>query len=167
MISNQDATDSQIEANPKFEVWFFRAQTVLQWLIGAVILAGVLGAFGEGWLSTETRSFPDLPLTVTYQRFLRASKPTNFELKATAPLSRDTLDVGVGSELLKRAWVNITEPGSVGVRATTEGLTYTFRLGAHRDGVIILKVSAQRVGPVDAVLTAEGKQLTLPLFVYP
>lgn len=167
MVSDPEASDIEIEANQGFEVIWSRAQLVLQWLIGAVVLAGLLGAFGDGWLSTTTRAFPTMPLSVTYQRVLRANAPTDLTLAITGRLPGEALELGVGSELLDRGSIGSTQPGAANVSTTAQGVTYTFRLGPDHGGHVMLKLSVRRPGPVDMVLTANGERLVLPLFVFP
>lgn len=167
MVSDPEASDIEIEANPGFEVVWSRAQLVLQWVIGATVCAGLLGVFGDGWLSTATRAFPNVPLSVTYQHLLRANAPADLTLATTGHLPADTLELGVGSELLDRGSIGSTQPGAMGVSATAEGETYTFRLGPDHAGHIMLKLSVRKPGPVDMVLTANGEQLVLPLFAFP
>ena len=109
MISSQKATETEFEPNPKFEFAWSRAQTLLHALIGLVILAGLLGAFGNGWLSKSNRSFTAVPLSVTYQRFMRANAPNELILTATAPLPAETIEIGIGSELLDSASISVTQ----------------------------------------------------------
>ena len=71
MISDPEATDTQIEANQGFERVWSRAQIGLQGLIAIAVVAGLAGLFGDGWFSTTTRAFPSMPLSVTYERLLR------------------------------------------------------------------------------------------------
>ena len=167
MVSDPEASDIEIEANQGFEVVWNRVQLVLQWLIGAVVCAALLGAFGDGWLSTTTRAFPNAPLSVTYQRLLRANAPTDLTVAIAGRLSGDTLQLGVGAELLDRGSIGSTQPGAAEVSATAQGETYIFRLGPDHAGHIMLKLSVRKPGPVDLVLTANGERLVLPLFVFP
>lgn len=167
MVSDPEASDIEIEANQGFEVIWSRAQLVLQWLIGATVCAGLLGMFGDGWLSTTTRAFQSVPLSVTYQRLLRANAPADLTLATTGRLPEDTLELGVGSELLDRGSIGSTQPGAANVSATAKGETYTFRLGPDHAGHFMLKLSARKPGPIDMVLTANGERLVLPLFVFP
>jgi hypothetical protein len=167
MVSDPEASDIEIEANQGFEVIWSRAQFVLQWLIGATVCAGLLGMFGDGWLSTTTRAFPNVPLSVTYQRLLRANAPADLTLATTGRWPADALELGVGSEMLDRGSIGSTQPGAVNVSTSAKGETFTFRLGPDHAGHIMLKLSVRKPGPADMVLTANGERLVLPLFVFP
>lgn len=167
MISDPEATDTQIEANQGFERVWSRAQTGLQGLIAIAVVAGLAGLFGDGWFSTMTRAFPSVPLSVTYERLLRANAPADLSLAINGRLPGDTLELGVGSELLDRGSIGSTQPGAADVTTTAQGVTYTIRLGPDHSGHVMMKLSVRKPGAVDMVLTANGDRLVLPLFVYP
>jgi hypothetical protein len=167
MISSAEATETQIEANPGFESKWSHAQTVLQALIGLVVLVGLIGAFGQGWLSKVTQTFPTLPLSVTYERLLRANAPTEMKVAVTQPLPSETLRVDLGADLLDHASISSTQPRAESVDATPNGVTYTFRLGPERQGTVLFKLAPRRVGRVEAELSTQGEHLLLPLFIYP
>ncbi|GJE46700.1 hypothetical protein [Methylobacterium soli] len=167
MISSAQATETQIEANTGFETQWSRAETALQGLIGLIIAAGLLGAFGNGWLSASTKAFAHEPLSVTYQHLLRANAPTDLIVDVTRALHSEKLQIDVGSDLLDHASIGATQPSAVSVDATPRGVTYTFNLGLEKQGSITFKLSPRKVGPVAAKLTVRGDQIDLPLFVYP
>jgi hypothetical protein len=167
MISSAEATETQIEANPGFESIWSHAQTILQALIGLIVVAGLIGVFGQGWLSKVTRTFPTLPLSVTYERLLRANAPTEMKVAVTEPLPSETLRIDIGADLLDHASIGSTQPRAEAVDATPNGVTYTFRLGPERQGTVIFKLAPRRVGRVEAELSSRGEQLSLPLFIYP
>lgn len=167
MISDPEATDTQIEANQGFERVWSRAQTALQLLIALMIVAGLAGFFGDGWFSTTTRAFPSVPLSITYERLLRANAPTDLTLAINGRLPEDTLELGIGSELLGRGSISSTQPGATDISTTAQGVTYTLRLGPDHRGHIMMKLSVRKPGPVDMVVTVNGDRVVLPLFVYP
>ncbi|MEE7493154.1 hypothetical protein [Methylobacterium oryzae] len=167
MVSDPEGSDIEIEANQGFESVWSRAQFLLQVVIGAVVCAGLLGMFGNGWMSTSTRHFSGMPLAVTYQRLMRANAPADLIVAITGRLPGDVLELGVGSELLDRASIGSTRPGAAAISATAKGETFTFRLGPDHAGHITLKLSVRRPGPVGMTLLANGERLELPLFVYP
>ncbi|MBB2965205.1 hypothetical protein [Methylobacterium sp. R2-1] len=167
MFSDQKATATEIEPNRRFEAKWGRAQAVLQGIVGLIVLAGLLGIFGDGWLSTTSRSFTSVPLSVTYQRLLRANAPSEIIIRASAPLPAETLEIGVGSSLLDDASITTTEPGAKDVAATPEGITYRFVLGRERTGTIKLRLAPRLPGRTTAVLSVAGEDLSLPLFIYP
>ncbi|MDR7035987.1 hypothetical protein J2X36_000723 [Methylobacterium sp. BE186] len=167
MISSTEATQTQIEPNPGFERHWSRAQSVLQSLIALVVVAGLAGLFGQGWLSRMTRTFPTQPLTVTYERLLRANAPAEMKVSATQPLPGDMLRVEIGADLLDHVSINATQPRAASVDATPDGVTYTFRLGPERQGSVLFKLAPSRVGRVDGSISAQGERLSLPLFIYP
>lgn len=90
-------------------------------VIGAVVCAGLLGVFGNGWMSTSTRHFSGMPLAVTYQRLMRANAPADLTVAITGRLPGNVLELGVGSELLDRASIGSTQPGAAAISATTKG----------------------------------------------
>lgn len=167
MMTSTEATETEIEPNTGFEAWWSRAQTILQGLIALIVVAGLAGLFGQGWLSKVTQAFPSAPLEVTYERLLRANAPTEMTIAVTRPLAEETLRVELGSDLLDHASIGSTQPRAVSVDATPHGVTYTFRLGPERQGTILFKMAPRVVGPIQAKLSAQGADLTLPLFIYP
>ncbi|WP_264048272.1 hypothetical protein [Methylobacterium flocculans] len=167
MITSADATETEIEPNTGFEAWWSRAQTILQSLVALIVVAGLAGLFGQGWLSKATGTFPNTPLAVTYERLLRANAPTEMIVAVTRPLTEDILRVELGSDLLDHASIGSTQPRAVSVDATPHGVTYTFRLGPERQGKVMFKLAPRIVGSVQAKLSAHGEDLMLPLFIYP
>ena len=167
MISPLDAAETELEPNNGFEARWSRVQTILQGLIGLIVVAGLIGVFGQGWLSKAAQAFPAAPLNVTYERLLRANAPAEIIVAVTRPLASEMLQIEVGSDLLDHASINATQPRATSVDATPLGVTYSFRLGPERQGSITFKLAPRRVGRVEAELSSQGDRLRLPLFIYP
>ncbi|GEP07832.1 hypothetical protein [Methylobacterium oxalidis] len=167
MISSTDATEIQLEANPGFERRWNHVQTALQCLIALFVSAGLVGLFGQGWLARATKAFDRAPLQVHYERLLRANAPTEVRVTVASPLPSETLQIGVGSELLEHASINSTQPRAASIDATASGVTYSFRLGPDRQGAITFKLAPRRIGWIVAQLSSQGEQLDLPLLIYP
>ena len=104
---------------------------------------------------------------MSYERLLRANAPTEMKVEVTEPLPSETLRVDLGADLLNHASIGSTQPRAEAVDATPNGVTYTFRLGPGRQGTVIYKLAPRRVGRVEAALSSQGEQLSLPLFIYP
>ena len=142
-------------------------QIILQSLIGLIIVAGLAGLFGQGWISTVKQAFPSAPLTVDYERLLRANAPTEMTIIVSHPLASDMLQIGLGSALLDHVSVGSTQPRATSIDATPHGVNYTFQLGPERQGKVLFKLSPRIAGPLEAVLSTHGEHLKLPLFIYP
>ncbi len=167
MLSKTEATESDLEPNTAFEVGWYRFQVGLQILIGIIIIAGLAGAFGNGMLSRAASRFPGAPISLTYERFLRANAPADFVLKLEEPLPKECLEVAIGARLLDHVSIGSTQPRARSVDATPQGVTYTFDLTPERQGSITFRISPRKVGSLDADMTVAGARLTLPLLVYP
>lgn len=167
MFQSTKGLETEVEANTGFESQWNRVQTVLQALIGLVVAAGLAGLFGNGWLSSTTQAFAAQPLSVTYQRLLRANAPTDLVLTVERPLAGESLTVQVGAELLAHASIGSTEPRATAVQATPRGVRYRFDLGPDHQGSVTFRLAPRKVGPVEARLAVEGDALALTLFIYP
>jgi hypothetical protein len=86
--------DLQINEDVRFQTRDWIAQRIGWGLLAALLLAGLLGLFGDGPLSRTTRT-DGHGLTVEYERYVRHSSPTTITLSISAAASgrtRVTLD---------------------------------------------------------------------------
>ena len=122
---------------------------------------------GNGPLSPRVETFGSMPLQMTYQRVLRRTAPSQIEIRTTAPLPDDQLEVELPNALATDMDVVATSPRAAALRAERDGLVYTFALGASRQGTITFTVKPRSAGLVRSVVksgAAEGmlRQVVLP-----
>jgi hypothetical protein len=166
-MTGSDAGATELHTHHRFETHWNRVQIAVETLVGLVVLAGLLGLFGDGWLSRATRPLPGTPLVVHYDRFLRAGAPARLSVEIRDPVEQDTIEVGLGAALLERVSVDATQPRADEVDATPSGVTYRFHLGPEHKGSLLFTLSPREYGRVPATLTALGRTVDLSLLIYP
>jgi hypothetical protein len=162
--------DLQIEQDLRH----FRRMQVVQrvgWgVMGLIVLAAVLGAFGTGVFSQGAVGAAGDPLRVEYSRGMR--------YQAVQPL-RVRLGPGAGQGGKARVWlsddylagvqVERIDPQPEGVELGPDGQTFTFAVGRLTEpAVVIFYLVPEQVGPLSGRAgLAGGDVLGWSQFVYP
>jgi hypothetical protein len=151
--------DLQIDEDERFDRRSGRVQRVA-WVVFALVLAAaLLGAFGNGWLSTQRARSADGALEVEYERFVRFQSPTEIELRVAAAPD------GPVRLWIDRAWLERLQPDLVVPEPESrelgrDGLVMVFRpLRPGEPIVVTLRLQVERLGTAEASigLLAEGQ----------
>ncbi|MGY2050465.1 hypothetical protein [Methylobacterium sp. JK268] len=167
MMEGSNATATDLQTNRGFESAWNRVQIGVEALVGLVVVAGLLGLFGDGWLARAEQPLAGTPLVLRYDRFLRVGAPSRLVVDIWAPVRDDALAVTVGADLLRKISIDATQPRAEAVDATPSGVTYRFRLGPEHAGQILFTLSPRDPGPVAASVTALGRRADFFLLIYP
>jgi hypothetical protein len=167
VIDGNEGSTAQVSTHRTFESRWNLAQLGIQGLFALAILCGLLGVFGSGWLAEATTRAPDLPVTVSYDRFLRNTAPAQIQLAISAPLAQERVAVRLNRDYLDRVSVSQTQPRAISVEADGDGATYLFELGADKRGEITFSLKPQEFGILRAGWSVLGRSVSFTQLVYP
>lgn len=129
-------------------------------LFGAFLLAGALGAFGNGALSNKTLKGEGF--LIRYERFLRTDTPSKLEVNLSN--IDPPLTVSLGKEYLEKIEVERVVPQPESVEAKENGLVYSFKV--DKGGTITFYIKPQSAGPRELEIEVQGQKKSLDQFVY-
>jgi hypothetical protein len=167
VIDGNQGSTAQVTTHRAFESGWNLAQFGIQALFALAILCGLLGVFGSGWLAETTTRAADLPITVSYDRFLRNSAPAQIQLAISAPVPHERVAVRLNRDYLDRVSVSQTEPRAAAVQADADGATYLFDLGPDKRGEITFSLKPQDFGILHAGWSVLGRSVSFTQLVYP
>jgi hypothetical protein len=152
-----------VETSPSFDRCWYRTQTALQVLLGVLILAGLAGVFGGGWLSAFVVHVG--PFEVTYDRFARKSVPFRISIEGK-PVVRP-VRITIGRDLIEKVGVIRTIPAALSAADTADGTELVF--GAPQaPSRIAIEVRPNGAGIFRWTLKVEGAgEASLFQIIYP
>ena len=165
--ATQQPRFADLDPSERFESGWNRLQTGVEVMVGLIVLAGLAGLLGNGPLSPRVETFGSMPLQMTYQRVLRRTAPSQIEIRTTAPLPDDQLEVELPNALATDMDVVATSPRSAAMRAERDGIVYTFALGVSRQGTITFTVKPRSAGLVRSVVKSGAAEAMLRQVVLP
>jgi hypothetical protein len=162
-----DTPELDIDIRDRFERDWGIAERICFTLLGLLLLAGLIGLLGDGWLSKREVRVPGTPLEVHYDRFLRDRGDTSLEVELTAPAPADTFQIAFDRDFIDREKVRDSSPKAESAAALDGGVLYTFRLGPDRKGRVVFSIEPQGIGLAHGALSYGGSRLVLHQVVYP
>jgi hypothetical protein len=155
---------TQVETSPGFDRNWYRVQMVLQVVLALLLLLGLIGLFGNGWLSTSVVRIG--AADVTYERFTRKTVP--FRLTVRSSEQRPgPVRLTLGRELIDRTGIVRTIPAATAVKDTAEGTEYTFAAQDRRTE-LVLSLQPDRWGWFSWTLRIDGVgEASLFQIIYP
>lgn len=120
----------KVETAPSFDRNWYRVQTGLQFLLTLIVLAGLAGLFGGGWLSSKVVSVGRFK--ITYDRFARKTVPLRIVVRTVAASSEGSLDLTLGTDLTDKVAIIRTIPTAVSSKETDDGTEFIFASGNAR-----------------------------------
>jgi len=146
--------------------WKWRLQHLGWAVIGLLVLAGAVGLFGSGPLSSTTRAANEL--TLEYDRFIRRGTP--FTLKATIPVPPGSTraELSLPRDYLGSLRVLSIVPEPIQVVSGAELTKFLFAADPASDLLVVdLHAEPIKAGMLDAELIAGGARLQFTQFVWP
>jgi hypothetical protein len=161
----------ELDQQPTFQriEWF--AQRVGWLILGAIIVAGVLGFLGDGPFSSTTASSSDGRLAVSYDQYLHRHAPSRIDIDVTSLPGASELILFLSDEFLAAVEIHQITPEAT-EEFGAEGFTgFRFRLQPEATRTSIsIHFEPQESGPLQCAVrtdlsgagAAEARQ-----FVYP
>ena len=160
----------EIAHDPALERQTVDLQLIGWAIMGLVVLAALLGLFGNGPLSSATVGSSGSPLRVEYDRFLRHQAPQRLRLHVEPGVSEsDEVRVWVSSSFLDNVQIERIEPRPERVEAGSDGQTFTFLVaGRGETPTIEIRFVPERVGRLAIRMRIPGRRgVAFTQFVYP
>ena len=158
---------ADLQSSQPFERGWNGLQTVVEILVCVIVLAALAGLLGTGPLSSRMVRFDKVPITMTYERIQRRTVQSEMQLKTTAPLVGDTLEVEIPNQLTEDIDIVSTSPRSTSMRAEADGIVYVFALGTTRLGTITFSIKPRKPGFIDSIVKAGAGEAQLRQTVLP
>lgn len=156
----------EIDEDMGFQRFAWRAQRVA-WVAGALVLvAALLGVFGNGPLSNATERDGDFALE--HDRFVRLQAPETLEFDLPVTGNTGEAELRLSGGWVKRMEVEQVTPEPESVEGGAESLTFHFRAG---EGEQVLEVSIQfepsQPGRIRGTAEAGEASVDFTQWVYP
>ena len=162
--------DLEISEDMAFQRKSWTAERVSWAMLALLLLAGLLGLFSVGPLSTATAADPARLLSLDYERFLRFKAPSELRLhlepEATA---EETVTIRLSGDLAHGVELVNIQPEPDGMRAAPDGLELEFLLSHPGEPVTLLfGILPHQMGRLEGEVGLAGAApLRLSSFVYP
>ncbi|HEX4947899.1 MAG TPA: hypothetical protein VFZ34_14600 [Blastocatellia bacterium] len=158
----------EIESDPVYQRRIWRLERISWVVIVLLLLAALLGMFGDGVFSRGQISDANGTLHVEYERLARFSASIQLHLRAQTTQPGETR-LWVSQAYLDHMSVDAISPPPERVEMTTERQIYLYRstqAGAMLD--VIFHLRPQRMGRLrGAAGTDTGAQVSFQSFIYP
>ena len=138
-------------------------------LMAAALVAGFLGAFGEGPLSRHITS-DDKSLAVEYVRFGHYKSPLELQVQVDASSARQgRLSIGLDYKFLGRIRITGITPQPMTEELDTGGVNFAFPVHSEEGSVFItISYEPQYVGTLTGrVRLGDGSEVSIGQFIYP
>ena len=154
----------------------WRAERVGWAALAAVVLAALLGLFGDGVLSNDEAASADGMLTVAYRRFLRAESPAKLEVTAAQALADGgRLAIRLDAAWLARFEIVAIEPEPESTTLAPDRTTFLFATTAasataataSEPVTVRFRLEAEKAGVAAGAVGVGTAQIELRQFVYP
>jgi hypothetical protein len=124
-----------VETSPSFDRNWYRTQTVLQFLLGLTILAGLTGIAGGGWLSSSVVRIGSAE--VTYERFARKTVPFRIALRLVEQHPGEPVRLTLSRDLIERVAIVRSVPAAITTEAIPLGTQFVFAADARQTEIVI------------------------------
>jgi hypothetical protein len=165
-MREQDDRCYPIQEDMRFQRRSWMVERTAWTVFGLVSLVALTGLFGGGALSTVTARSADGALSVTYDRFQRQTRVTQFTFHMAVTDADPRLRVG--PDFLDRYELTSLQPAPVASSAGRDGVEYTFARPRGGELNVVLWAHPRRFGRV-ALEAQAGRDdpVRLPILVYP
>ena len=162
----------EVNEDPAFQRRDWAAERVGWAAMAAVIVAALLGLFGQGIFGKGTVGDAGAQISVDeYDRFLRFGKPTTLSVRLDPASATDgEMRVWVSREYLQGFQIQGISPQPDRAMTGPERMTYAFGVGVGTGGpaTITFELQPDKVGLVEGRVGLDGgRSLRLRQFAYP
>ena len=159
---------SKLKGDIEFQRRTWRAERISWLLMGLIIVAALLGAFGNGPLSRRAVSSGDGRVSAAYDIIQRRSSGSLIALDiGSAAPSSGVLAVSANRVLLNEFRIEEIQPQPASAAFLPEGILWRFHAGSGTGGSVFLRVYGLRPGLKRVSISAGGSRVDLPILVLP
>ena len=164
-MSEPDFAD--VLPHQRFERGWNRLQNSIEILVAVIVVAGFLGLFGTGPLSSTETTVEERPITIKYDRILRRTLQSELTLVVTSPIADRVLEIEIPNSFLQDIDIASTSPRSSAMRTERDGVVYAFDIGTTRAGQIVFSLKPRTTGFMNSSLQVLGTTVSLRQLVLP
>jgi hypothetical protein len=147
----------EVEQDLAFQGVSWRVQRIGWAALAVLVVAALLGAFGDGVLSRAAIGDPSSALHLSYERFARHGSPTRLQLTWPGARGTGSAALTVDSEYLRAVSLEQVIPEPERVVVGDAGVTLRFPAVADaRRTTVVLVVRPRRIGRTGGVVRVEG-----------
>jgi hypothetical protein len=143
----------------------------ISWIVLALVLvAGILGVMGHGWLANASTGSAETALTVDYERFARHSSPATLQLMiASDATDGETVDVSFNLDWVSDVTIESIVPEPESASSTGSVVTYAFTPSSPGNPMrIVIRYQPAGIGPVEVSIAVDDREpVTFSQFIYP
>lgn len=154
----------------RFHQRFWVVERIGWMLLSLVLVAALLGAFGDGLLSRVRVSTPDRSLDASFVRVARKQAPVTLRLEVRPAARIDgSLTVWISADYLERFTVNAVTPEPERVVIHDRGTEYRFAAGSSLDAAVVrFSLEAESAGLASGAIGI-SKESSVPIrqFIFP
>ena len=158
---------AEVKTYPRFELGWNRLQTAIEILVATVVVAGLLGLFGTGPLSSATTQGSNKDVAIAYERILRRTVQTELSINLTKPAVGSTLEVLMPDAFLNDMSIASSSPRASAMRVEPQGVAYVFDVGAAGTGRITFTLKPKGYGAIASPFVVGGETIVLHQFIFP
>lgn len=150
-----------IDEDPAIQRRVWIGQRVGWVLIAVIVVAGLVGVFGSGPLSSSSAEIPNL--RVEYERFARLQQPTR--LKCVSIGSPTKAEIAINRDFVDAVRVDAIMPTPIHIESAGHWMVYRFA-GASL-GAVTFDFTPTEFGILDAVIRTTTDTIAFRQLVYP
>jgi hypothetical protein len=162
--------DLQIKEDLEHERREWKVQRIAWILMALVLVAAVLGLFGDGLFSEGTASTPDGSFALDYPRLARFEAPTTLTARFAPPAAdEESLSLWLEGSYLRDLEIERMTPEPESTMTEDGGVRFVYAARETSEPFeVTLHVRFERFGSVSGrVGTSSGAALSVRHFVYP
>lgn len=146
----------------------WKAEHVGWWVMGAILLAALLGLAGPGPLSLTTTGTPGSNLWVEHQRFARYQAPMEIKVHFRQPMQDDEIRIAMDREFYASTESEISPPPEkTELRGDRVSFVFPARSASGHTGIIFRAKPTQRGSHRVRIWLDDEHSVTLRIFIFP
>lgn len=170
MSQSNQRMELEIKEDRGFERRIWTVERAGWGVMGAIVVAALLGLFGSGPLSGASTGEENGPIWIEYDRFARYQAPARLRIHLGAGTAHDhEVAVSIARAYLDQLEVKAITPAPVRVESGSDRYLYVFRvLEPALPTAVTFDLETQQIGSlIGTIGLAQTAPLTIRQFVYP
>lgn len=155
--------DLEIDVSPRFERWMKRVHRVAGVVGLLLVLAAILGLFGEGPLAHATASSANGSLQVDYDRFIRTEASSGFQVSLQK--GSGATNIAISNDFFNSASINSITPQPSSETVLPNRVVFT--IAQHPPAQIQITITPQKIGAHRVTIYSHGTSVSFTQFTYP
>jgi hypothetical protein len=165
-MREQDSRSYPVREDMRLQCAFWAWERVMWAVMAIIVLLALAGLFARGALSHKTVSDPGQRLSLTYERFQRATAVSRYVAKISGPNVGEA-SLHLGPSFHDQFQIADIEPRPVRSSAGPRGLELVFSPPAAGELEVVIWAHPRSFGMFDFTAAAGEASVALSILVYP